>query len=77
MRNDELLPLYVILFGGIVQSAHGPAKQFYRMYMDVVRKWVIGDFLHFGILSHTKKKVPNELISPIYFFSDGVTLGTL
>ena len=25
------------------------------MYVDVVRKWVLLDFLHFGVLSHTEK----------------------
>ena len=25
------------------------------MYVDVVRKWVLWDFLHFGVLSHTEK----------------------
>ena len=51
------------LFKIVAKSADGSAILFLRMYVDVVRKWVLWDFLHFGVLSHIEK-VPNKLISP-------------
>ena len=39
----------------------GTAILFLGMYVDIARKWVLLDFLHFGVLSHIEK-VPNELM---------------
>ena len=50
-----------ILFQGLIdveivaQSADWTAILFLGMFAGVVRKWVLWDFLHFGVLSHTKK----------------------
>ena len=45
------LPVFEI----IAQSADGTAILFLEMDVDVVRKWVLWAFLHFGVLSHTAK----------------------
>ena len=42
------------LFKIVAQSADGTGILFLGMYVEVVRKWVFCDFLHFGVLSHTE-----------------------
>ena len=44
-----------VYFKIVAQSADGSATLFLGMYVDVVRKWVLWDFLHFGVLSSTEK----------------------
>ena len=63
-RNGELPPFLHFLFEIIAQSAHGSAIRFLWMYVEVARKRMFDDFLHFGILS-SPKKVQDKLISQI------------
>ena len=53
------LPFYISpspgLFEIVAQSADGTVKRFLWMYLDGVRKWVLGDFLHFRVFSSTEK----------------------
>ena len=49
----SLFILFQGLFEIIAQSADWTAILFLGMYVDVARKLVLWDFLHFGVLSHT------------------------
>ena len=49
------------LFEIIAQSAHGSTKLIFVCIWMLSIKWVLWDFLPFGVLSSTKK-VPNEII---------------
>ena len=60
----SLFILFPGLFEIVAQSADGTAILFLGMHVDVVRKWVLLDFLHFGVLSHTEKGTKMRLISP-------------
>ena len=51
----SLFILFQSLFKIIAQSAHGTANLLFWMYVDVVRQWLLLDFLHFGVLSSTEK----------------------
>ena len=51
----SLFILFPGLFEIIAQSADGTEILFLEMGADVVRKWVLWAFLHFGVLSHTAK----------------------
>ena len=50
-------PFFIIpgLFQIIAQSAYGLAIPSVWMYVGVVNKWLLCDFLHFGILFSTEK----------------------
>ena len=51
----SIFALFPCLFEIVTQSADGTAKLLLWMYVDIFREWVLWDFLHFGVLSSTKK----------------------
>ena len=55
IRAASIFILLPVLSEIDAQSADGTAILFLGMYVDVVRKWVLWDFLHFGVLSYTEK----------------------
>ena len=59
-RNGELPPFLYYSQVYLRSLPNQLMKQQYSflflgMYVDVVRKWALWDFLHFGVLSHTEK----------------------
>ena len=56
--------LFPSLFEIIARSAHGSAIPHVRMYVGVVRKWLLCDFCTLGYCL-VPKAVPNKHISPM------------
>ena len=54
-RAASLFILFPGLFEITAQSAHGTKILVFGMYVEIVRKWVLLDFLHFGVLSSNEK----------------------